>query len=160
MMDNYRTKEETDKLMGRNMGSELTELRAFKAACEKQEAVAEVYSRCVSGFTDVIDLTRAKLNRKEKLYRHQDPEAAKLRLRVKELEAQIASNVTELDEIIPKVEALEDQVAKLTEQRDLAVEALRSVVFGSGDWFNLMPATLHDSLCDYLAAIKSSEVKK
>jgi hypothetical protein len=99
MMDNYRTKEETDKLMGRNMGSELTELRAFKAACEKQEAVAEVYSRCVSGFTDVIDLTREKLNRKEKLYRHQDPEAAKLRL----------------------------QVAKLTEQRDMAVEFVEEV---------------------------------
>jgi predicted RNase H-like nuclease (RuvC/YqgF family) len=52
------------------------------------------------------------------------------------------------------------RIAKLTEQRDMAVEALRSVVFGSGDWFNLMPATLHDSLCDYLDTIQSSEVKK
>jgi hypothetical protein len=81
---------------------ELRELRAFKAACEGQEAVAQVYGRCVSGFTDVIDLNRysnEKL-RKEKLYRYPDPEAAQLRV----------------------------QVAKLTEQRDLAVDALKKLL--------------------------------
>jgi hypothetical protein len=111
---------------------ELTELRAFKAACEGQGAVATIQTCGSRHSVSWSDRGIAGFDGGTLLYPHPDPEAAQLRV----------------------------QVAKLTEQRDMAAEALRSVVFGSGDWFNLMPATLHDSLCDYLAAIKSSEVKQ
>ena len=124
---------------------ELSDLRSFKMACDGQDAVAEVYGQCVSGFTDVIDLTRYsndRLNRMEKLYRRPDPEAAQLRL----------------------------QVAKLTEQRDLAVTALNAVKTvmnrseGIAGWhLNGNVATWYEVLPevdDAIAAIKSSEIKE
>ena len=120
---------------------EIETLRAFKEASEGQEPVAWLFQHEETGRTQCVETYQVECGfernnpRWQKispLYLHPDHEAVKLRL----------------------------QVATLTEQRDVALDALRSVVFGSGDWFNLMPATLHDSLCDYLAAIKSSEVKK
>ena len=133
--------------------AELTELRAFKAACEGQDEVAEVYGQCVSGFTDVIDLTREKLNRGEKLYRHPDPGAARLRLRVKGLEAFAEFSEANCDELMEKL-------AKLTEQRDLAVEALESCVDyirGPTAW----TAKEEDELVEKaIAAIQSSKVKE
>ena len=47
--------------------------------------------------------------------------------------------------------ALKEQVAQL---QDSSIDKLSLVVFGEGDWFNLMPASLHDQLCEALAAFK------
>jgi hypothetical protein len=62
------------------LDKELLELRAFKAACEGQEAVAvadgSFNHQCAQGVF---------------LYEHPDPQAAELRMRVAELEAQLAN---------------------------------------------------------------------
>jgi hypothetical protein len=73
---------------------ELTELRAFKQACEEHDAVAMVDEG------GIIIVTAYTYKPGDVLYIKPDPEAAKLRL----------------------------QVAKLTEQRDLAVDALKKLL--------------------------------
>jgi hypothetical protein len=130
---------------------DLAELRAFKVACEGQG----VFGHYETNEHGVSDWTVA--GRGVALYEHPDPEAAQLRMQVSELEEKLVTQKAYYESVF---EDGARRIAYLTEQRDMAVEALRSVVFGSGDWFNLMPATLHDSLCNYLDTIQSSEVKK
>jgi hypothetical protein len=149
---------ETAKL--RLQVAKLTEQRDM--ACEGQEEVAEVYGQCASGFTDVIDLTREKLKRKEKLYRRPDPEAAQLRVRVAELEAQLGAaggRGKTFTQYIARVQELEAQATKLTEQNKLAAEALYKLArLGSGDLYGNSEGNVIAQQA--LAAIRSSEVLK
>jgi len=69
--------------------SELASLRAFKVACEGQEVAGyfylHPYGMWVPQFEDNDGLTP--------LFLHPDPEAAQLRIRVKELEGRLVSSV-------------------------------------------------------------------
>ena len=65
------------------MKAEITELRAFKAACEGQEPVAMVDD------DGIINVTRYTYKPGNMFYLHPDPEAAQLRILVKELESEV-----------------------------------------------------------------------
>ena len=72
--------------------AELTELRAFKQACEGQGAAAfrNWHSEFADWHYDNAD-GRVAGPSFEPLYLHPDPEAAQLRMRIAELEAQLES---------------------------------------------------------------------
>mgnify|MGYP002681961300 CR=1 FL=1 len=53
-----------------------------------------------------------------------------------------------------KLAMLNVELTTLQSKSAALVDTLSLVVFGEGDWFNLMPASLHDQLCEALAAFK------
>jgi len=108
---------------------ELTSLRAFKAACERQEAVAEVYrygkdsaGRAWHGihwYDHALDVPT-----KTKLYLHPDPEAASLRMQVKELEQEYLKALKEKQY---ENNELQYQVAQLATSDQQVTEACAKV---------------------------------
>jgi len=131
----------TDKL--REMQAELAELRAFKQACEGQEAAVTVRkepdywsgghfhegSKPYIYFADIASLPIGT-----KLYSHPDPEAAQLRQHLKLYEAECSglreAGFENAQDLFTSYEGLRQQVATLTEQRDMAVEALEHINSG------------------------------
>jgi len=78
-----------------------------------------------------------------------------------ELKEQVAQLQESIEELTRKYQkhsgnyyASQDALAKLQSKSAALVDTLSLVVFGEGDWFNLMPASLHDQLCEALAAFK------
>jgi len=95
MYDDERLYEEADRLMS-EAADEFIELRAFKDACEKQEVVAMVDE------DGIIIVTAYTYKPGDVFYIKPDPEAAKLRMRVQELEAFAKFSETNCAELLEK----------------------------------------------------------
>ena len=99
MHDDERLYEEADRLMS-EAADEIIELRAFKAACEEQEAMAELddgFYHCPKcGVVDAKDHVRSDDTWctydakwiQGPFYIHPDPESTQLRIRIQELESE------------------------------------------------------------------------
>ena len=127
--------EQGDKLAALN--DELTELRAFKAACEGQEPIVYCCQGAINAFrhkhASVVGGFASGLI---PLYTNPDPEASNLRMQVAKLEAQLedaGGRGKTFTQYIAQAQELEAQVATLTEQRDLAVEAASERLVGYWD---------------------------
>ena len=90
---------------------ELTELRAFKAACEKQEAVAMVDE------DGIIIVTAYTYKPGDVFYIKPDPEAAQLRVKAEEMESAFVQCSTVLDGAERWIEELEQKV-ELQQRKD------------------------------------------
>ena len=168
--------EQGDKLAALN--DELTELRAFKAACEgrRDMAVEAVIEQCMLVESCWVegDIRKTLKNLCDYWFSAgMDEQQSVLETAlVLDLRQQIAVLQEQLDLNTPlaALEGLQQEVATLTEQRDLAVEALNAVKAvmnhseGIAGWYlNGNVATWYEVLPevdDALAVIKSTEMKK
>jgi hypothetical protein len=152
--------------------AELAELRAFKAACEEQEAVGWVDREKLKSSMAYATAFKATESQSP-LYLHPAPEAAQLRIKAEEMESAFVQCSTVLDGAERWIAELEAQLAKLTEQRDLAVEALFIASETFREYAGIHAAKTPPDLkkaefngfraqqmIDALKAIKSSEVKE
>jgi len=145
---------------------ELTSLRAFKAACESQGVAAIVHEWRNDGPCGLNDRAGVDVNllvdlpAGSTLYSHPDPEAAQLRIRVKELEqkwlGEQATNLrieAELEELNAELATRDQQVAEAcAKAAEAETKVARECLAGFGD-----NAVSH---CQVAFAIRSGEWKK
>jgi hypothetical protein len=143
--------------------SELTELRAFKQACEGQEAVASQFQDYKGEWHGFIDQRHYENTIADgswpirKLYEYPDPEAAQLRMRIQELERE--NEQLALDYI-----SAFGQVQERSERDQMVAAACAAVAangVGTGAYNGCCPNSDWEDGQDAIAAsIRSGEWKK
>jgi len=109
------------KVVAAEAQAKLTDLRAFKAACEGQEAVAIVGELC---HVSKLDAVARGYPVGGFLYYHPDPEAARLRMRVKELEQKCVDLQNWADHFEYELSTRDQQIDALMKTVEIAQKAI------------------------------------
>ena len=146
MMDTQMTHAEAISLLAEKE-DELAELRAFKAACEQQEAVAwttQVHMNAMeNGYSHYIIGRNPRFVQPSgndiPLYLHQDPEAAQLRMRLAAMQDQVAEACAKVCDAAE--EGYAERESRLwSEMRTDAQQGIREVsnTIRAGEWRKYM----------------------